>query len=841
MAKIEWDKKTGGVVLKRHYSNETLSVSPRPVFFEELNLLKLKEFGWDYPECEEPLLWACNKQYFYKGDLVFEVKGANVYDAPTVIFQEGFEKLTLKPVDVKAMIEKNRDEMFLLESEAIEFIRDTYSMYSSAKDTITAAKANELDFEALAAKMEKSTKQKMAIVKQDCESFDVMPLDAAEASGKRVYQTTRIDKFLASFSGGKDSQVVLDLCTRAIPPQDFEVIYSDTGYELPPSLKLYKDIEDYYHKRYPELKFSIAKNHASVLSYWDKIGTPSDTHRWCCAVMKTGPLYRMLKTEDNKQAKVLTFDGVRAEESTRRSGYSRIGKGVKHSTVINASPILYWNSVEIFLYLFKYSLPINQAYRNGMTRVGCLICPFSSEWNDMVSSTCYKESLKPFLERIEKFTANSGIKDVTDYIKQGNWKRRAGSRDLHFPSFMQIREKKPDISFVITSPQKDVLTWLTAVGPYQTSIKDENTTIGELRYEKQIYKFEVSNKHNAIVVTFHNTQSSPTLQGLLKRVFYKSTYCIDCGVCEVECPTGALSILPKPAINTQKCVHCQKCLLFHPHGCISAYSLSETGIQGSEQKSNNMKLVSYNNFGMNGDWTEYYLSNYESYFDDNSHGLHIKEQLPNFIKWLVQAEIMNDSKNKEITELGKKLAEIYIDQPDLLWQIIWINLSYNAPIAKWYKEHVSWGMTFTQNDLEEMLKSDYPDVGEKTIHNILYAMFRTFKESPIGDMGQLIAESKTQYKKESQVDVDRVAVAYSLYKYAESKGIRTFRVADLYSDSNESGIYREFGIEKEDLKSILRSLNSDNNRLIIAELNMGLDNITLREDIKPIDVLNNLA
>jgi len=43
------------------------------------------------------------------------------------------------------------------------------------------------------------------------------------------------------------------------------------------------------------------------------------------------------------------------------------------------------------------------------------------------------------------------------------------------------------------------------------------------------------------------------------------------------------------------------------------------------------------------------------------------------------------------------------------------------------------------------------------------------------------------------------------------------------------------------LKSILRSLNSDNNRLIIAELNMGLDNITLREDIKPIDVLNNLA
>lgn len=838
MAKIEWDKKTGGVILKRHFTSETLGVSPRPVFHEELDLLGFRQLGWKYPECEGPLLWACNKQYFYRGECVFEVKGANVYDTPTVHIKPGFEKVNVKPVDVKGMLERNQDEMFVIESEAIEFIRDTYSMYASAKDTIKKAKANEMDFEALASKLEKSTKQKMAIVKQDCDSFDVMPLEVAEESGKRIYQTTRIDKFLASFSGGKDSQVVLDLCTRAIPPQDFEVIYSDTGYELPPSLQLYKDIEEFYHEKYPELKFSVAKNHASVLSYWDKIGTPSDTHRWCCAVMKTGPLYRMLKTNDNKQARVLTFDGVRAEESTRRSGYSRIGKGVKHSTVINASPILYWNSVEIFLYLFKYHLPINKAYRQGMTRVGCLICPFSSEWNDMVSSKCYAENLKPFMERIENFTAQSGIKDVKDYIKSGNWKRRAGSRDLHFPSFMQIKENRPHITFTLINPQKDPLTWLRAIGPYSVSVSEDGSAVGELRYEKQIYKFSVTNKPDATVICFQNTQASPTLQGLLKRVFYKSTYCIDCAVCEVECPTGALSILPKPTIDPNICIHCQKCLLFHPHGCISAYSLAESGIQGSDKNSNNMKLVSYNNFGMNGEWTEFYLSSFETYFDDNAHGLHVKEQLPNFIKWLVQAEILNDTKNKQITELGKKLAQIYIDQPDLLWQIIWINLTYNAPIAKWFKEHINWGVEITQTDIEEMVKMDYPDVGDKTIHNIVYALFRTFRESPLGEMGQLVPIAKQRYKRELQLDIDRVAVAYSLYKYAETKNIKTLRVADLYSESNLSGIVREFGISKNDLINTLRSLNSDANRLIVAELNMGLDNITLREDIRPIDVLN---
>lgn len=101
------------------------------------------------------------------------------------------------------------------------------------------------------------------------------------------------------------------------------------------------------------MKFSLARNHDSVLNYWDKIGTPSDTHRWCCSVMKTAPLYRMLKTGDGKQAKILTFDGVRAEESVRRSTYNRIGKGVKHNNVINASPILRWSAIEIFLYILS--------------------------------------------------------------------------------------------------------------------------------------------------------------------------------------------------------------------------------------------------------------------------------------------------------------------------------------------------------------------------------------------------------------------------------------------------------------------------------------------------------
>lgn len=835
MAKVEWDTETGGVIFKSHITSETLSVTPRPVFHEELDLLHIRDFGWDYPICDEPLLWACNKEYYYKGECLFEIRNANIYDSPIVVFRQGAKPRKLHPVDIRGMLERNQDHMFLLESEAIEFIRDTYLMYSNSKRQKGAAKG--VDYEVLLEKAQKVSRSKMAIVKHDCDSFDIIPLEQAEEEGKRVYQTTRIDKFIASFSGGKDSQVVLDLCTRAIPPENFEVIYSDTGYELPPSLQLYEKVSHYYHQLYPKLKFSIARNHASVLSYWDKIGTPSDKLRWCCSVMKTAPLYRLLKMADGKQAKVLTFDGVRAEESTRRAGYARIGKGVKHSTVINASPILEWNTAEIYLYLFKYQLPINPAYRNGMTRVGCLICPFSSEWNDMISHRMYREKLSPFLERIEKRVKDSGVKDVEDYIKQGNWKRRAGGRDMSFPSHLQIVENRPHATFILTTPQKDALTWLESVGKYQVEHNIDGSLTGELRYEKHVYKFEGETKNGTTTISFFNAFHSPAMLGLLKRVFYKATYCVECTACEVECPTGALSILPTPHIEREKCIHCNKCLTFHAHGCIAADSLYETENNNPTLTRKKMKLTSYNNFGMNANWTSHYFDCHERYFKDNVHGLNPKQILPNFVKWLVQAEILNDSKSKNITELGKLLATFHVDKPDIVWQIIWINLAYNSPIAKWYKENIEWNTTFTQADLVELIRSEYGETSQKTAANVLYALFRTFRESPIGDMGQLVAIERSFYRKELKTIVPPVIVAYSLYKYAKQRGIMTLRVADLYSCNNKEGIYREFGLSETSFKDALHTLNSEANRLVVAELNMGLDNITLRDDVNPIDVL----
>lgn len=101
------------------------------------------------------------------------------------------------------MIERNRDIMFLLESEAIEFIRETFFIYSTASKKFNEIKANQLDFEAIAASIEQKQKRKMAIVKEECDSFDVMPLDIAEQQGKQRLLATKIDVFWHHFQAAK--------------------------------------------------------------------------------------------------------------------------------------------------------------------------------------------------------------------------------------------------------------------------------------------------------------------------------------------------------------------------------------------------------------------------------------------------------------------------------------------------------------------------------------------------------------------------------------------------------------------------------------------------------------
>ena len=836
MFKVIWDSEYNGVRLTMSSKGDALNVSPRPVFWEELDLLRLNKKGWIYPHVEEPLLWACDRRYFYKGQFVLEVKGGNVFDAPTVIQQKGFETLTLQPVDMDRLRSRNEDTMFIIEHEAMDFINQTYRRYKNIREV--SQKNPDLDFQQLATSLGKKTKEEHVVVKEDCDSFDVMPLSKAEELGKAPILTSRIEMYISSFSGGKDSQVVLDLVSRVIPCQEFVVTYSDTGYELPTSLALYKKVEALYKEKYPDLKFYLSKNHQEVLYYWDQMDSPSRIHRWCCSVMKTAPLYRLLKELNGtgKQPYVMAFEGVRAEESDKRASYGRIGKGVKHSNVLNVRPIFDWSATEVWLYLFLYGLPINEAYRRGLSRVGCVVCPLSSEIGDCMDNMLFPETAKPFLDKLKENTIKAGIRNVDEYIKLRKWKVRAGGDRHHSASKVEIKATNPDFKALVSNPKENIFEWLKTLGKVNLNKESETFYQGEIKFETSVYVINISLglTYNEFTIEVKNVGGDVLFVSLLKRVLQKTTHCAHCEVCEVECPTGALSVVPIVKVDAKKCVKCHKCLTFIDNGCEVANSIKKT-IGMSKNK------IKYNTFGFRERWLAYYLDNFENYSKNSSHGLNVDKQYPRFMEWLSDAGITINGK-EIISEIGKLFANKYKDKSNVVWEVIWINLCDGSELFSWYISNYHSGKTYVRADLDAPFFDFFSQHTKDEKINIMKAFLNTFKESPLGSTVPVCVpiikgKSVVSISRHPHNELSMVAAAYSLYHYAERHKRFTLTVSEFYDENQKEGIYRQFGIEREVLERLLLSIQEESNHVLRAELNMGLDNIILRDDLTSVDIL----
>ena len=843
MFKVIWDRENNGVRLTMSPpSGEALNICPRPVFWEELDFLGLDKLGWKYPHCKEPLLWACDRRYFYKGELILETVGGDLQETHSISFVKNSD-IQLQPIDLEKLRSINEDSIFLIEHESMVFIDSEYRKYKAAERAI---KNNpEIDFQKLAETLSKKTKKEFAVVKEDCDSFDVMPIEAIEQSGKSSLLKNKIDFFVCSFSGGKDSQVVLDLVTRVIPSKDLVVIYSDTGYELPPSLELYSTVEHFYKAKYPELNFYISKNHQQLMYYWDKMGAPSRVLRLCCSIMKSAPLARTLKELNGgeKQPSAILFDGVRNEESVNRANRTRIGKNVKHNNIINISPILNWNSTEVYLYILLRDLPFNKAYRLGFSRVGCVICPYSSKWSENIASKVFPNSINPFINKIKDTLVRTNVSGIDNYIRIGKWKERAGGRTVECESSISIIEEGANFKANIKFARENILTWLTVLGEIQYSDFGENNN-GTLKYRNKLYRFSVIQKQPDIQqIEVLGTNFDVIFISHIKRVLYKATYCIHCEVCEVECPTGALSVVPTVTINKDKCVHCLKCVEFDGKGCMSASSVSiSSGESKVKMQSVKSGINRYNDgMGLREMWLKKYFERYNSFFDDDSHGLNPRYQIPPFINWIREARILNQT-DKSISDFGKMLAASFEANNLAVWEIIFINLTENSEIAKWFFVSVPFNQNLTKQELEIMIQDAYPDLKDRTLKNPLNSLLNTFKESPLGKdipVGvYTMVDKKPGVIRRPHNELSLVAAAYSLYRYAEKTGRYSLTVSEFYDPEQKDGIVKQFGIEREPFEQILRSLEQDANHVLRAELKMGLDNIILREDLKSDDIIN---
>ncbi|MDR1485007.1 MAG: phosphoadenosine phosphosulfate reductase family protein, partial [Planctomycetaceae bacterium] len=753
----------------------------RPVFVEELEFLQFNQhFKYDKNE-KYPLMWAQKNVFWADGEKVAQLNKIE-YGKP--ITAEFFfnRKKKLQPVDILKML-KN---------------------------------------------------------KENIEIMDALIFDTLKRIKEMFVQYPNHIPYIA-FSGGKDSVVLLDLCHRVLP-LNVPVVFSDTDMELPDTYKVWEQIQE----KYPDRKFMRVQANKSAIENWQLFGPPSRVLRWCCSVHKSTPAILALRnsltsTDSKPTSKFLCFVGVRGDESPRRSEYEDIGEGKKNSNQVQAMPILEWSAHELWFYIFQKNLIINEAYRKGNARVGCLFCPLSSGSGRplVLAEYLYHNAVKPYVDVIINSSNRefNSQKDAEKFVFEGGWFARNNgvylSEGIEFPS-MEINEL--GVSFFLSKGLfQSVLEWLKTIGHIEKH-NDKEWTI--LSKHDNIGVIVEKKKHGDKLSLFASRgQLDKKFISSVSLLIRKVVGCVACGACEAECRHGAIDFKSKTniMIDETRCIHCLKCHL-PEYGCLRFYSKRIT-----RGKSMNISGVGkYQNFGLQPNWISILSDKRENFRLESPLG---PNQVQSAISWFHEAGLIIDGKSLQLTRL-LTVAEYLGFDSVLLWQLIWEGLVNNSSLVKWYvcnfPIHIQKDTHELENILSQRVASPATCVAaSKSFRNLL-------KNSPLGtgDLPLVRLELKgNQVKSLTRLPVvpSNLVVLYGLYLMGHLTKRNSFNVREMMSADFEmpcvSPLYA-FGVEPSEFQRICNGLSGKYPDFLSVSFTLGLDEVRLNVQKTLDDVLD---
>ncbi|MDZ4044086.1 MAG: phosphoadenosine phosphosulfate reductase family protein [Eubacteriales bacterium] len=784
---FNWDKTTGGYQLTTQ-TGKFVANEIRPVFALELSLTGLgKRFTYDRNETR-PLLWAQKNAYLVNGEKVAQLNNTR-YGLPLSpeFFFEG--KLKLEPVDIAAMVDRN------------------------------------------------------------AETMDIVVADAKRRT-KELYDADigRCDIAYIAFSGGKDSVALLDVCHRVLP-LSVPVIFSDTDMELPDTYKVWEEIQ----ARYPEREFIKAAAESSALENWRRFAPPSRTIRWCCSVHKSTPALMLLKSKLNKTAiKVMAFTGVRADESLTRSSNSEDNKasnlnaghkgvpddmalGAKNASQINVMPILDWGAHELWLYIFANDLLINCAYKKGIARVGCVLCPESSTRYEWFADKAYPRLLKPYNDIIIETSAKNfkDAKDRAEFIANMDWSARKSGVVLK-DTLSNPLEIANGLSVIFQSPHfsKDLFyEWIKTLG---TVVKERGTGQQRLKLPNTLdegipftYTAPYTGGGTARF-EFRNIPEKNTMLPILRSFLRKVSACVDCRSCEAECGFGAIGIHNgKLKIDGAKCVMCQKCYNID-FSCWRFKSM----YKADTEKNTLSGINCYNHFGLRENWLSELVSLDDKFFPWHENHPLGNKMVQSASAWFQQALLVQKK-----TRLPSPLVTVFRKYGDLYplgWEFVWVALTNNAILVKWFVTNTIIDKPYDIEELAAMLSAEDAALRQTTIKDGLTSLKETIMRSPLGD-SVCIGTCETKGKQVKSItrkakDVNPLTLLYGLYLIAQKAERSSFTIRELLTadiDSNFVSPIVAFGISAETFKLQCQGLASKYPDYISCTFTHGLDELTV--------------
>lgn len=212
--------------------------------------------------------------------------------------------------------------------------------------------------------------------------------DAARLSRHRYGQP-----LLVTYSGGKDSQVLVTLAERA--GINFEVVNSHTTADAPETVRFIRQQFRELELRGIKCSIVMPRYKDKPVSMWtlipQKLMPPTRLVRYCCSALK-----------ENVGHNRFIATGVRWAESPRRKnsrGIMELNHPQQKKRIIlmsdnddrrrdfetcalkskmTVNPIVDWTDEDVWEYIRAEHLPVNPLYCEGWQRVGCIGCPLAS-------------------------------------------------------------------------------------------------------------------------------------------------------------------------------------------------------------------------------------------------------------------------------------------------------------------------------------------------------------------------------------------------------------------------------------------------------------------------------